>query len=753
MKRILFFLNSWMSTYIKKFWTYLCWGLFLLCCFSGVGFAADWNLPGVDIISRADRWAQDSWRLEDHPYYDWWELNIAEYELWQEWTYADTTWAFQKQQDSRQKYEVSNAWILKRNVHDLDFQDFSLEKRWPYADGIVKTSDGKTLRRPQTYKDKKTKIVIHHTASFTPTTRTEAESYLQELQVQHTFSNWRWDIGYNFLIDSQGNIYEWRAWGAWVIWAHAKRNNAPSVGIALIWDFEKEKPTQKMLTSLTELTTSLSWTYDIYPYTQQSYYFPIDTSPYIEAHQLDSLVGHTHIWTTSCPGDFVISYIPQLKKNVQVLLQYFRTTWSFSFDDVEFLSDSEPVRSSDDEAIVKIPFDSSGNVSCEVNDTKSELVSCTTKWRVVYMKLKRTWYAASGTVSFQITDLDQHRVWLWTAVLVREKDLSKLQQLRKLTYIDTYGSLTVPARSEKVSHDIFVDDIQRLEDISVDVLLYELTTWFREWTISCQSGCDLVMNEQKRVNNVSAFDIVAIGDNLTVTIGNDQYQIQSLDILNKSIITVQNYGRASFAWIPWNRFRGNLTFQKEQYRHLDNGWVTDWVVVNSLDVYDYRAGVAETNDQDHIEKVKAILLAVKNYTLHYIEWKNLHPSVPADAIYTMIDDPRMMQKYVWYGYEQTVTSWFEALRSLSDTWVTYRDQIVILPYYHCGWWFTRSGKEKFGRVDTPWLQSRLDIASCDSGKFSWHGVGMSGNWAARLAEAGVKADEIIRWFYTGVEVK
>lgn len=46
------------------------------------------------------------------------------------------------------------------------------------------------------------------------------------------------DIGYNFLIGEDGNVYEGRGWD--VKGAHSRPYNGKSIGICVIGDFESE---------------------------------------------------------------------------------------------------------------------------------------------------------------------------------------------------------------------------------------------------------------------------------------------------------------------------------------------------------------------------------------------------------------------------------------------------------------------------------------------------------------------------------
>jgi hypothetical protein len=64
-------------------------------------------------------------------------------------------------------------------------------------------------------KNNKTKLVVHHTAMAYDTNRTleQIKKSVQNIYKYHTIDRDFGDIGYNFLIDHLGNIYEGRAGG------------------------------------------------------------------------------------------------------------------------------------------------------------------------------------------------------------------------------------------------------------------------------------------------------------------------------------------------------------------------------------------------------------------------------------------------------------------------------------------------------------------------------------------------------------
>ncbi|NDZ82607.1 N-acetylmuramoyl-L-alanine amidase [Streptomyces sp. SID10853] len=97
---------------------------------------------------------------------------------------------------------------------------------------------------------------VHHTATGNNYTCAEAPSLLRGIYRYHVKSlGWR-DIGYNFVIDKCGTIYEGRAGGVTkpVMGAHTLGFNTDSTGVAVLGTFTSAEPPAPAVTALSRFT-------------------------------------------------------------------------------------------------------------------------------------------------------------------------------------------------------------------------------------------------------------------------------------------------------------------------------------------------------------------------------------------------------------------------------------------------------------------------------------------------------------------
>ncbi len=256
----------------------------------------------IDIITRSEWWANENWRYKD---YEFWEKYFTQYDTW--WVQTET----EQERTNREKIYSINEYLSK-NYKDNNTLTEVIENEewhdlvWP----IQKTNYVKS-------------IVVHHTD-----TQKWVNSYdaIKSIYKYHTLTNWWWDIGYNYLIWFDWEIFEWRAWWDYVVWAHALRNNRSTVWISLIWKYGQEKITDKQYKSLKKLVLYLSNKYGIDLNEKYDYHKDCtwkNCSFYIDSYKSSTLVWHRDVGNTSCPGDALYAQLQDLKKELQKDTKWF----------------------------------------------------------------------------------------------------------------------------------------------------------------------------------------------------------------------------------------------------------------------------------------------------------------------------------------------------------------------------------------------------------------------------------------------
>ncbi|MET8857762.1 peptidoglycan recognition protein [Streptomyces sp. NPDC004579] len=146
---------------------------------------------------------------------------------------------------------------------------------------------------------------VHHTASGNKYTCAQVPSVIRSIYRYHVVSSgWR-DIGYNFLVDKCGNIYEGRAGGVAkaVQGAHTRGFNTNSMGIAVIGTFGATKPTDAALKAIARLT---AWKLGLYGANPRgkTYLKSAGGNLYRKGKnvRLNVISGHRDGFATECPG-------------------------------------------------------------------------------------------------------------------------------------------------------------------------------------------------------------------------------------------------------------------------------------------------------------------------------------------------------------------------------------------------------------------------------------------------------------------
>jgi hypothetical protein len=157
--------------------------------------------------------------------------------------------------------------------------------------------------------------IVHHTAGTNGYSRAQSAAIVRGIERYHVLGNGWDDIGYNFLVDKYGQVFEGR-WGGVdrnVIGAHAQGFNSGSTGIAVIGDYGSSGISAAARTAVASL---IAWRLDVAhvdPLSTLTYAsggnprFPAGTPVFLRA-----VSGHRDTGFTSCPGNALYAQLGSL---------------------------------------------------------------------------------------------------------------------------------------------------------------------------------------------------------------------------------------------------------------------------------------------------------------------------------------------------------------------------------------------------------------------------------------------------------
>ena len=184
-----------------------------------------------------------------------------------------------------------------------------------------------TLRAPGRAFAPIRKLIVHHTGS--PNNPKDPKALIREAYDFHVLERGYSDIGYNFLIDQDGLVYE----GRWarqyptgavhdgedgsfrgVMGAHASLFNAGVCGVALIGTFDTTRPAKAAVTSLVNL---LAWKASRHGIdaTGSDPFVPLFGSRTV----FPNIAGHRQLSQTDCPGQAFMDLLPDIRTRVKTM--------------------------------------------------------------------------------------------------------------------------------------------------------------------------------------------------------------------------------------------------------------------------------------------------------------------------------------------------------------------------------------------------------------------------------------------------
>lgn len=189
-----------------------------------------------------------------------------------------------------------------------------------------------------------------------------------------------------------------------------------------------------------------------------------------------------------------------------------------------------------------------------------------------------------------------------------------------------------------------------------------------------------------------------------------------------------------------NKFRGNLELRWSEDR-------AKLYMINELPLETYLKGLAESSNNNPAEYHRALAIAARTFAEYNINVGGKHP---AGNFY--LNAGSYDQVYRGYNSEIRLPNFVKAVEDTRGMTVTYNGEVVATPYFAQSDGRTRAWEEVWWGTGKPWLVSRPD-PNCAGLNLFGHGVGLSARGARGMALNGSNFEQILKHYYTGVELK
>ena len=169
------------------------------------------------------------------------------------------------------------------------------------------------------------KLIVHHTD--TRNGDPDPAATVRSIYYYHAVTQGWGDIGYNFLIDESGRIYEGRhsrdyapgetptgrdTSGRGVTGAHAQGFNSGTVGVALLGTLTSKDATAAAQDALERLLTWEAYSTGLDPEASSTYVNPVSG----QQATFPNIGGHRDVGATECPGSAFYSTLPAIRADV-----------------------------------------------------------------------------------------------------------------------------------------------------------------------------------------------------------------------------------------------------------------------------------------------------------------------------------------------------------------------------------------------------------------------------------------------------
>ncbi|MDR2703068.1 MAG: N-acetylmuramoyl-L-alanine amidase [Cellulomonadaceae bacterium] len=171
-------------------------------------------------------------------------------------------------------------------------------------------------------------VTVHHTAGRNDYTKAEAPALVRAIYTYHAKSNGWGDIGYNFVVDKFGNIYEGRAGGIDKSsrGAHSVPTNELAFGVSFLGCYGDNSECPKSKYGVGEVTDEMmnaaasviAWKFAIHQVPVNSTFKTKGNKATNKpVKEVAAIHGHRDADYTTCPGNKLYALLPKLRTKVE----------------------------------------------------------------------------------------------------------------------------------------------------------------------------------------------------------------------------------------------------------------------------------------------------------------------------------------------------------------------------------------------------------------------------------------------------
>ncbi|MCK5084502.1 MAG: N-acetylmuramoyl-L-alanine amidase [Candidatus Pacebacteria bacterium] len=183
------------------------------------------------------------------------------------------------------------------------------------------------------------KFVVHHTASSNLVSDSdgsgEYKSMVNNIYIYHN-SKKTWndsdgkytgfgDVGYNYLIDPNGNIYEGRFGGNGVVAGHANGYNTGSIGISVLGRYQDYTNSENKNVESHPITSVIKRSLEnLIGWLAANNSIDLNRTSDFHGKNIDGVVGHKDLAPTVCPGDELYKQLGNIQSNASSIAKEYK---------------------------------------------------------------------------------------------------------------------------------------------------------------------------------------------------------------------------------------------------------------------------------------------------------------------------------------------------------------------------------------------------------------------------------------------